>query len=170
MNNVAINIHLPRTFLKSILHRLLLIISAMKLTNIFNNTCTQPNTTSFWPSCAQHPKPLSFRSIRCDEGFHDRRRVSNILYNNDSLEQPARCSTAALFVEDLLEDEGIERMERVITGLKSDRLFFEPDETNSILGEAKKPSNSNRYCSNVEKSVKLMSMESSDPYLDFKLF
>lgn len=94
---------------------------------------------------------------------------SNISYNNDSLEQPSKSSKMVL-IEDLLEDEGVEREERVIRGLKSDRLFFEPGgETNSILEEqVKKTSNSNGYCSNVELSVTLKSIESLDPYLDFK--
>uniref|UniRef100_A0A7N0UNB2 Transcription repressor n=1 Tax=Kalanchoe fedtschenkoi TaxID=63787 RepID=A0A7N0UNB2_KALFE len=134
----------------------------MKLTHLFNNTCTQPNTaTSHWLSCSQDPKTLSFRSILRDEAFKAANKIS---YCNDS----PKCSTA--FVEDLLEDgeEGGETMERVIRGLKSDRLFFEPGETNSILGEAKKASSSNGCRSNVEKAVTLLSMESNNPYLDFK--
>uniref|UniRef100_A0A7N0V3K1 Transcription repressor n=1 Tax=Kalanchoe fedtschenkoi TaxID=63787 RepID=A0A7N0V3K1_KALFE len=136
----------------------------MKLTHLFNNTCTQTDTSSHLLSCSQHPKTLSFRSIHRDEAF---KAAYNISSCNGS-KYPPKCSTS-FFIDNLLEDEE-ETVERVIRGLKSDRLFFEPGETNSILGEAKTKasSSSNGCCSNVEKTVTLLSMESSNPYLDFK--
>ncbi|KAL9678213.1 hypothetical protein QQ045_016052 [Rhodiola kirilowii] len=124
----------------------------MKLPLLFNITCTQPNTsTSHWPLCSQQPKTLSFR---WDEAFQPNNTKSSH-YN-----EPPKCSIS------LIDDDLEATTESVIRGLKSDRLFFEPDETNSILAEAKEAESG--YDSNVEKNVTLLSMESKDPFLDFK--
>ncbi|KAJ6425625.1 hypothetical protein OIU84_026239 [Salix udensis] len=56
-----------------------------------------------------------------------------------------------------------ESIETVIKGLRSERLFFKPGETNSILEEAKEDDE----CFPFKESV-VSSMESRDPYLDFK--
>ncbi|KAJ6361897.1 hypothetical protein OIU78_002326 [Salix suchowensis] len=53
-------------------------------------------------------------------------------------------------------------IETVIKGLRSERLFFEPGETNSILEEAKAGEEFP-----FKESV-VLSMESQDPHLDFK--
>ncbi|CAM8962177.1 unnamed protein product [Rhodiola kirilowii] len=145
----------------------------MKLTHLFNNvTCTQPNV--YWPSCSQHPKTLSFRSIAYDNESYFKVISNNITtYCNDS-------SPTALLIdeeEDLLDDvEG--GVERVIRGfIKSDRLFFEPVETNSILSHEAAKKLVNGRCSSsgssdiMEKKtthVSLVPIESLDPYLDFK--
>lgn len=57
-------------------------------------------------------------------------------------------------------------LEAVISGVRlSERLFFEPEETSSILRESKNGKNSKRW---MFKDSVAMALESEDPYLDFK--
>ncbi|KAF2307697.1 hypothetical protein GH714_030914 [Hevea brasiliensis] len=54
-------------------------------------------------------------------------------------------------------------LETVIQGLRSERLFFEPGETSSILEEAKAGGGELPFKESV-----VLSMDSQDPYVDFK--
>ncbi|KAF5183419.1 transcription repressor OFP13, partial [Thalictrum thalictroides] len=60
------------------------------------------------------------------------------------------------------EDSTGESLELVIKGLRSERLFFEPGDSNSILEKIKKV-NGFPYKESV-----VLAMESEDPYVDFK--
>ncbi|KAK6942558.1 Ovate protein family, C-terminal [Dillenia turbinata] len=55
--------------------------------------------------------------------------------------------------------------ETMIRGLRSERLFFEPGKTSSIMEEAKQ---SNENGGLPFKEIVIMSMESVDPYVDFR--
>ncbi|EHA8592046.1 putative Transcription repressor OFP13 [Cocos nucifera] len=60
------------------------------------------------------------------------------------------------------EDSGGDSSETVVRGLRSDRLFFEPGDTSSILEEAK------GGAVPFKKSI-VLAMESEDPYHDFRV-
>ncbi|XP_039007693.1 transcription repressor OFP15-like [Hibiscus syriacus] len=66
-------------------------------------------------------------------------------------------------------------LETVIRGLRSDRLFFEPGETSSIMEEATKRNKEEEDDDGVDgllpfkDSTVVLSMESPDPYTDFRV-
>lgn len=73
------------------------------------------------------------------------------------------------------EESGSDPIEVVIRGLRSDRLFFEPEESNSILEEAKKSTTitaSDRGGGVLDlvpyKGSVFLSMDSKDPFMDFR--
>ncbi|XP_028784831.1 transcription repressor OFP15 [Neltuma alba] len=92
-----------------------------------------------WPSC-HHPRTLSFRASSSD--FF---KTINSAYL------------------DLPDDDAPDPIEAMIRGglRSSDRLFFEPDPTSSIL-EAKSATTS------TYKDTLVLSMESQDPFVDFR--
>nr|BAC43095.1 unknown protein [Arabidopsis thaliana] len=99
-----------------------------------------------WPSCNQNPKTLSFRATIT---------FTNPIHDQDDGEL------------DLLDPPEItDSVENVIKGLRSsERLIFESKgETNSILEEA----TSKREEEDEEEGFMLFSLESDDPYSDFK--
>ncbi|KAG2309162.1 hypothetical protein Bca4012_081918 [Brassica carinata] len=110
-----------------------------------NSVSTSTNTTSWpWPSCHQNPKTISFRAtITFTNPIHDQ--------EDDELDPP----------------EGTESIESVIKGLRSsERLIFESKgESNSILEEATIKQEEQET---EEESFMLLSLESKDPYSDFK--
>ncbi|KAI9122225.1 hypothetical protein K1719_006914 [Acacia pycnantha] len=93
-----------------------------------------------WPSC-HHPKTLSFRASSSDIF-----RTINSAYL------------------DLPDDDASDPIETMIRGglRSSDRLFFEPDQTSSIL-EAKSATTTLTF-----KDTLVLSMESQDPFVDFR--
>ncbi|XP_010912356.1 transcription repressor OFP13-like [Elaeis guineensis] len=111
-----------------------------------------------WPSC-KHPKTLSFRAADGDDIY----KTVNSAYV---------CSTESCFTHSseeyseslstVSEDSGGDSLETVIRGLRSDRLFFEPGDTSSILEEAKPGAVP------FKKSI-VLAMESEDPYHDFRV-
>ncbi|KAI8562939.1 hypothetical protein RHMOL_Rhmol03G0074800 [Rhododendron molle] len=106
-----------------------------------------------WPSCGAH-KTLSFRAPGGDVF-----KTMNSAY--DTAKE--------------LEDPGGDPVEAVISGLRTaERLFFEPGETSSILGELK-TTGQVQICPDKEESSSsssgggvLVAMDSMDPYKDFK--
>lgn len=110
-----------------------------------NSVSSSTNTTSWpWPSCHQKPKTISFRAtITFTNPIHDQ--------HEDELDPP----------------EGTESIESVIKGLRSsERLIFESKgESNSILEEA---TTKQEEQEEEEESFMLLSLESDDPYSDFK--
>ncbi|CAF2292248.1 unnamed protein product [Brassica napus] len=111
-----------------------------------NSVSSSTNTTSWpWPSCHQKPKTISFRAtITFTNPIHDQ--------DEDELDPP----------------EGTESIESVIKGLRSsERLIFESKgESNSILEEATTKQEEEEE--EEEESFMLLSLESDDPYSDFK--
>ena len=110
------------------------------------------------PYCTQ-PKTLSFR-VGSGDVFM---KTLNLAYS-DVVDLPELWFTNSSQSESFSgssEESGGECIETVIRGLRSERLFFEPGETSSILEEAKGGGFP------FKESV-LLSMESEDPYVDFR--
>ncbi|XP_042520948.1 transcription repressor OFP13-like [Macadamia integrifolia] len=113
-----------------------------------------------WPSCKQ-PKTISFRA---DDNMF---KTVNSAYieAGDVVTTPeswfTNSSESASF-STVSEESGGECLENVIRGLRSERLFFEPGESNSILEEAKGGGGIP-----FKESV-VLAMESKDPYVDFR--
>ncbi|RVW44451.1 hypothetical protein VitviT2T_012465 [Vitis vinifera] len=110
-----------------------------------------------WPYCTQ-PKTLSFRV-----GSSDMFKTLNSAYSDvvDTQELWSTNSSESESFSGSSEESGGECIETVIRGLRSERLFFEPGETSSILEEAKGGGFP------FKESV-VLSMESEDPYVDFR--
>ena len=62
--------------------------------------------------------------------------------------------------------DGEESLETVVRGARSERLFFEPDDTSSIL-EKSKPIESEALLLGFKESL-IVSIESENPYEDFR--
>ncbi|CAH8264880.1 unnamed protein product [Arabidopsis lyrata] len=110
-----------------------------------SNSNSNSSSSSWpWPSCNQNPKTLSFRAtITFTNPIHDQ--------DDDELDQP----------------EITDSVESVIKGLRSsERLIFESKgETNSILEGA---TSKREEEEDEEEGFMLFSLESNDPYSDFK--
>ncbi|KAG7569331.1 Ovate protein family C-terminal [Arabidopsis thaliana x Arabidopsis arenosa] len=111
-----------------------------------SNSNSNSSSSSWpWPSCNQNPKTLSFRAtITFTNPIHDQ--------DDDELDPPEIIT---------------ESVENVIKGLRSsERLIFESKgETNSILEEA---TSKREEEEDEEEGFMLISLESNDPYSDFK--
>ncbi|KAK8540075.1 hypothetical protein V6N13_048826 [Hibiscus sabdariffa] len=107
-----------------------------------HNIVQQPKSSLQWlPSC-HHPRTLSFRTD---------------------------CTTIDETPESGADDNL--PLETVIRGLRSDRLFFEPGpgETSSIMEEAAKRNEEEDGMNGLPfKDSAVLSMESGDPYIDFR--
>lgn len=147
----------------------------MKLPSLFKNSeaATNYKLSSWqWPSCNQVPKTLSFRVADGD----GKKTTTTVDHPATSLDTPESCFTnsseySGSFSTSSEDSGGGELVvETVIRGLRSERLFFEPGQTSSILEEAKAASSG--LMSNCplmkQNGVVYLSMDSQDPYLDFK--
>lgn len=119
-----------------------------------------------WPAYCQQPKTLSFRT---SENMF---KTLNSAYI-DVVDTPAEScftnsSESASFstASDDQSGAGDPAIETVIRGLRSERLFFEPGESNSILEEAKTSSGGDNELPFKESVI--LSMDSQDPCEDFK--
>lgn len=145
----------------------------MKLPFLSKNTRASRYSSSFsstwpWPSCSQ-PRTLSFRtgndifktinSAYFDTSTTEVIETPDSFFTNSSESCPS-FSTAS-------EDLGLDPVETVIKGLRSERLFFEPKagETSSIVmeEEAKAAADGVPFKESV-----VLSMDSSDPIVDFR--
>ncbi|XVF00036.1 hypothetical protein REPUB_Repub03eG0251700 [Reevesia pubescens] len=115
-----------------------------------------------WPSW-KHPKTLSFRAG--DDVF---KTVNSMFLDpNDGVETPESWFTnssteSASFSTESEQGFDGESLEMVIRGARSERLFFEPGDTSSILEEAKSGGGF------PFKECVVLAMESDDPYVDFR--
>ncbi|XP_010246483.1 PREDICTED: transcription repressor OFP13 [Nelumbo nucifera] len=129
----------------------------MKLPSLFKGKDTKASWQ--WPSC-KHPKTLSFRAG--DDMF---KTINSVFFDPTDMNTAAESwftnSSESGSFSTVSEDSGGESLEMVIRGLRSERLFFEPGETNSILEEAK----AGEFP--FKESV-VLAMESQDPYVDFR--
>ncbi|XVE90897.1 hypothetical protein DITRI_Ditri20bG0113100 [Diplodiscus trichospermus] len=132
----------------------------MKLPALFKNKEPTSRQPWQWASC-KHPKTLSFRAG--DDVF---KTVNSMFFDpNDVVETPeswfTNSSESASFSTE--SDQGFdgESLEMVVRGARSERLFFEPGDTSSILEEAKAGGFP------FKESV-VLAMESDDPYVDFR--
>ncbi|GAU49555.1 hypothetical protein TSUD_50840 [Trifolium subterraneum] len=141
----------------------------LKLPSLFKTKESQP--WKFLPSC-NHPKTVSFRTGVDDDIF---KTVNSVFFDqteNNIIETPkswfTTSSESASFSTESEEycfyNDG-ESLETLVAGVKSkrssERLFFEAEDTNSILEKAKADSFP------FKESV-VLAMESDDPYEDFK--
>ncbi|KAK6147274.1 hypothetical protein DH2020_018186 [Rehmannia glutinosa] len=148
----------------------------MKFPFLFKSTETTTSAAASawpWPACVNNPKTLSFRANTNSNIY----KTMNSAYLDDknSTDEFAESTPDSFFsIRDSNEESfsrGSEIFEQlnndetaVVRGLRSDRLFFEPGETNSILEEAK--SYGFPY---KESSVAILAMDSRDPFLDFRV-
>ncbi|XP_076944799.1 transcription repressor OFP15-like [Bidens hawaiensis] len=93
----------------------------------------------FLPTCGSPSKTLSFRTSTAE--FDD------MFATGDTVEPS---------------------VESVIRGLSTDRFFFNPGKTSSILEEAKPKEAEKESVFPFKESVSMMEMESTDPFVDFK--
>ncbi|PIA28122.1 hypothetical protein AQUCO_07200033v1 [Aquilegia coerulea] len=136
------------------------------LPSLFKNKTSNPVASSWqWPSCNQ-PKTHSFRVN--DNKDQDMFKTVNSVYFDGGVDMVTtpeslftNSSESASF-STVSEDSTGESLELVIKGLRSERLFFEPGDSNSILEKIKKV-NGFPYKESV-----VLAMESEDPYVDFK--
>ncbi|KAF8397956.1 hypothetical protein HHK36_016882 [Tetracentron sinense] len=130
------------------------------LPSLFKKKDAKPSSWQYWPSCKQ-PKTLSFRAG--DDLF---KTVNSVYFEAaDEITTPESWFTNSSESGSLLtesEESGEEAAEVVIRGLRSERLFFEPGDTKSILEEAK----AGGFLPFKESVV--LAMESEDPYEDFR--
>ncbi|XP_057778012.1 transcription repressor OFP15-like [Salvia miltiorrhiza] len=121
-----------------------------------------------WPACVNSPKTLSFRANANSNIY----KTINSAYLDDEKATAEFTETPDSFFS-IRRDESFSSAAAsqvfpdetaVIGGLRSDRLFFEPGETNSILEEAAKA----RAFPYSGGGVKIMAMDSDDPFLDFR--
>ncbi|KAF5742501.1 Ovate family protein 13 [Tripterygium wilfordii] len=135
----------------------------IKIKSLFKNSKEARNPWQ-WPSC-KHPKTQSFRGG--DSMF---KTVNSVFFDQvlvDGVETPDSwftnsSETASLSTESEDCNFDGESLEMVVRGvMRSERLFFEPGDTNSILEEAKTDGFP------FKESVAL-AMESEDPYVDFR--
>lgn len=112
-----------------------------------------------WPYYCRRPRTLSFRSAADDTGHFF--RTINTVYSVDGRDDDLDTEPGTNVPED---DDESSVVEMAVRGLRSsERLFFEPGETSSILEESK------RDCElPLIKESLVMSMESRDPYVDFR--
>ena len=130
----------------------------MKIPTLFKIKETKQSWQK-WPSC-KHPKTLSFRG-----GDDVIKTVNSVFFDpSERVETPESWFTNSSETTSFsTESEGFdgESLEVVVRGVRSERLFFEPGETNSILEEAKTGGFP------FKESV-VLAMESEDPYVDFR--
>ncbi|KAK7280519.1 hypothetical protein RJT34_25583 [Clitoria ternatea] len=142
---------------------------ALKLPSLFKTPTTTTRKQSSWqqlmPSCG-HQKTLSFRGGG-DDIF---KTVNSVFFDpsESTIETPkswfTTSSESAASISTESEDycycDG-ESLEVLVRGLRSERLFFEPGDTSSILEKAKASGFP------FKESV-VLAMESEDPYEDFR--
>ncbi|XXG65094.1 hypothetical protein AAC387_Pa05g2884 [Persea americana] len=122
----------------------------------------QTNTPWPWPSC-RHPRTESFRATHHDDTY---KTVNSVYLDvSDPITTPdswfTNSSESASF--STASDESVaEFTESILRGLRSERFFFEPGDTKSILEEVKEGGVP------FKESVAL-AMESEDPYVDFRV-
>jgi uncharacterized protein (TIGR01568 family) len=146
----------------------------LKLPSLFKTKESHPTKQHPWkflPSC-NHPKTVSFRTGVDDDIF---KTVNSVFFDqaeNNIIETPKSWFTtssesASMSTESeeyCFYNDG-ESLETLVAGVKSERsserLFFEAEDTSSILEKAKADSFP------FKESV-VLAMESDDPYEDFK--
>ncbi|KAJ8899118.1 hypothetical protein K2173_010507 [Erythroxylum novogranatense] len=133
----------------------------MKLPNFLSNTTTDSRSSWPWPTYCHQPKTLSFRAGRdpINSAYFDATTINGVIGLPESLF--TNSSKSASFSTES-DESGAEFIETVIRGVRSsERLFFEPGETSSILEEAK----GGEF---PFKEIAVVSMESKEPFVDFK--
>ncbi|XP_075500366.1 uncharacterized protein LOC142538953 [Primulina tabacum] len=128
-----------------------------------------------WPTCVNNPRTHSFRS-NSDESSYKITNSTSYLEEHDRnniefIDTPDSFFSATAYFNSNISIMGQQNPNgndasaatAVVQGLKSNRLFFKPGETSSILEEAK-----TRVFPRT-KSVKIVAMDSRDPLTDFRV-
>lgn len=125
-----------------------------------------------WTTCVNNPRTPSFRS-NSDESTYKITNSTSYLEDHDrnNIEfidtQDSFFSATASFNSEISmigqQNPNDNDASAVVQGLKSNRLFFKPGETSSILEEAK------THVFPRTKSVKILAMDSRDPFTDFRV-
>ncbi|XP_027364802.1 transcription repressor OFP13 [Abrus precatorius] len=134
--------------------------------SLFKTKEAQPRKHSwqFMPSCG-HPKTLSFR-----DGDDIFKTVNSVFFDpsESTIETPKSwftTSSESASISTESEDYNYncdgESLEMLVRGVRSERLFFEPGDTSSILEKAKASGFP------FKESV-VLAMESEDPFEDFR--
>ncbi|KAL8517701.1 hypothetical protein ACS0TY_015798 [Phlomoides rotata] len=138
----------------------------MKFPFLFKATEPATTTTSAaapwpWPACVNNPRTLSFR---VNSNTNNMYKTMNSAYLDDKNTADSFFSfrDSEIASESCEEKETKNDESAVIRGMRSDRLFFEPGETKSILEEAKS------HAFPYKESVSIMAMDSDDPFMDFR--
>ncbi|GMH10229.1 hypothetical protein Nepgr_012070 [Nepenthes gracilis] len=131
------------------------------------------NPRDYWPSC-KLPKTLSFRTK--DDIFF--KTLNSVYFDNiNDAETPESWFTdtsnsASFSTESEGEPGGEPLLETIIRGVQSERLFFEPGETSSILEEANhcydNHCNEARDVGDPFAECVVLAVDSDDPYRDFR--
>ncbi|XP_075498978.1 transcription repressor OFP15-like [Primulina tabacum] len=119
------------------------------------DTAASASDTSWqWPACVSNPKTLSFRA----DPNEDLYKPMNSAYL-EFTEIIPDYSEGSFFYEEANIDPSA-----VVRGLRSsDRLFFEPGETNSILEESR-----TGHDFPYKETASILAMDSRDPFSDFR--
>lgn len=153
----------------------------MKLSSLFKNSSqnsSSSTTTSTWPwslpTCGK-PKTLSFR---LEKNHHN---IFNSTFHLDDINDTTSYSVDDFFSEidetsssSTTTINGQDCIEKVIKGLRleKERLFFEPEETSSILDfqESKNISTSTNVVNEGNNIISFFSLglDSKDPFVDFR--
>ncbi|XVF55815.1 hypothetical protein PTKIN_Ptkin06aG0067100 [Pterospermum kingtungense] len=135
----------------------------MKLPFLSKSNGVQAKSTSSWPwpSCHQ-PRTLSFRTDDMSLKKTINSAYLDAIIEAETPESWFSNSSESASFSTASDESGGDPVETVIRGLRSERLFFEPGETSSILEELK-PGTELPFKESV-----VLSMESRDPYADFR--
>ncbi|XP_073151923.1 transcription repressor OFP15-like [Henckelia pumila] len=125
----------------------------MKFPFLFKTSSAAATTSWQWPACVNNPKTPSFRANPSEDIY----KTMNSAYLAESTINP---ETSFFEIDP----------SAVVRGLRSsDRLFFEPGETNSILEEARLTGGQYDYdFPYKESTVSILAMDSRDPFSDFR--
>lgn len=125
-----------------------------------------------WPACA-HLETLSFRAAVEEFNIFKPLPVNGILPNDTPI--ITRSSRRSLGSISMRSDvTGSEEIETVIRELRSDRLFFEPGVSKTLLEQASKVRDTHSSSCSCGfglvpyKETVFVSMESTDPFIDFR--
>ncbi|KAJ3707634.1 hypothetical protein LUZ61_011339 [Rhynchospora tenuis] len=114
-----------------------------------------------WPWLSCNPRTNSFR-----DNFPPTYLNSAYIESTDSCFTHSSTLTESESFSTSSEPSTADHVESVIHAVKSDRLFFEPDSTSSILEEGRKSKQSRDLCG-IEGCAIAVELESEDPYKDF---
>ncbi|KAI3748498.1 hypothetical protein L6452_11604 [Arctium lappa] len=130
-----------------------------------------------WPSSCKHPKTLSFRhgSVSIDpkvESLAEAEVELTTTTPDSCFTNSSESASVSTESEKYFDNNECSSVETIVRGARSERLFFQPDPTSSIL----ETQGSGRQCTTpVEIGGGLpytesvaMEMESDNPYGDFK--
>ncbi|CAI9097638.1 OLC1v1034111C1 [Oldenlandia corymbosa var. corymbosa] len=131
---------------------------AMKLPFPFKSKDQWVSSAWPWPACGT-PKTVSFRAANIDDDIF--KTMNSAFVDGGAVDLVGESERFSSLPEVIEEDES-EEVETVIKGVRSERLFFEPGETSSILEEAKLDDDF------PFKESLVMAVDSRDPFADFR--